>query len=323
MTKAEQIEIKKSKPITIGDYVRIEYPYTTTKQVKVGRGKKAVMEDVTENHLFTHESTLLDIKVIDDKTVYLIDAGNTGTPSELETTYRNNYQKVVFIDPSYVKQTFYDCGADHFKKCDYRINFYNKNIEGLLYNAKIDIDRETNKPKFQYTIHNGIGKNEEQFEGKSLGGLNFNPHVIDKDKNKINYQRDFVWTLEQKQLLIDSIYNNIEIGKFLFRQLPWTKVIEQLKNNDIAYYYDCVDGKQRMNAIIEFLQDKFPDSYGNYWSDLSENAQDKLLNYDKLSYGEFSKSATDNNVIDAFLTLNFTGTPMSKEHIEYIKSINI
>ena len=37
-------------------------------------------------------------------------------------------------------------------------------------------------------------------------GVNMNP----------DYQRDYVWKLEDKQLLIDSIFNNIEIGKFAF-----------------------------------------------------------------------------------------------------------
>jgi hypothetical protein len=38
---------------------------------------------------------------------------------------------------------------------------------------------------------------------------------------------------------------------------------------------------------------------------------------------ELGEHATDADVISTFLTLNFTGTPMSKEHIEYIQSIKL
>ena len=37
-------------------------------------------------------------------------------------------------------------------------------------------------------------------------GVNFEP----------DYQRGYVWTQEDKELLIDSIFNNIDIGKFVF-----------------------------------------------------------------------------------------------------------
>lgn len=39
-------------------------------------------------------------------------------------------------------------------------------------------------------------------------GVDFNP----------DYQRDLVWTLEQKQELIHSIFNHVDIGKFTFMQ---------------------------------------------------------------------------------------------------------
>jgi hypothetical protein len=35
------------------------------------------------------------------------------------------------------------------------------------------------------------------------------------------------------------------------------------------------------------------------------------------------EDATDEDVVDNFLTLNHTGVPMSPEHIEYVKAINM
>ena len=45
-------------------------------------------------------------------------------------------------------------------------------------------------------------------------------------------------------------------------------------------FKDLVDGKQRLNAIVDFVQDKYTDSFGNYYSDLSEKykqAKDHVL----------------------------------------------
>jgi hypothetical protein len=76
--------------------------------------------------------------------------------------------------------------------------------------------------------------------------------------------------------------------------------MKQIKFNVILFNY------------IEFTSD-----------DLSGNAQRRFFNYSNLSLGELSESATDEDVIDNFLTLNFTGVPMSQNHIEYIKSIKM
>ena len=47
------------------------------------------------------------------------------------------------------------------------------------------------------------------------------------------------------------------------------------------------------------------------------------MNYSKLSYGKLDENTTDEDTINVFLTLNFTGTPMSKEHIKYVQSIKM
>ncbi len=66
------------------------------------------------------------------------------------------------------------------------------------------------------------------------------------------YQRmGNVWSKDQKQLLIDSIINGFDIPKLYFNFMPK----DNLKRN---YNYAVIDGKQRLEAIIEFIEDKFP-----------------------------------------------------------------
>ena len=60
---------------------------------------------------------------------------------------------------------------------------------------------------------------------------------------------------------------------------------------------------------------------GYYYSDLSPDAQHQFLDTMSLGYGEFGEESTDADVLQSFLSVNFRGHPMSKQHIDYVKSI--
>jgi Protein of unknown function DUF262 len=67
------------------------------------------------------------------------------------------------------------------------------------------------------------------------------------------YQRiSGVWDLRKKQLLIDSILNGFDIPKLYFHQL-----ISPLEAHGHRYSYAVIDGKQRLEAIWEFMDDGF------------------------------------------------------------------
>ena len=55
--------------------------------------------------------------------------------------------------------------------------------------------------------------------------------------------------------------------------------------------YDCVGGKQRLLSIMEFLQNKYPDLYGN-WERSIKIAQDRFLDYGKLTCGILNEKYT-------------------------------
>tara|TARA_B110000208_G_scaffold188231_1_gene247520 strand:+ start:1521 stop:2576 length:1056 start_codon:yes stop_codon:yes gene_type:complete len=69
--------------------------------------------------------------------------------------------------------------------------------------------------------------------------------------NKINldpeYQRDVVWKQEQRSDVINSIYKNYPIGILLFN-----------KDTKKTFTKICMDGKQRLTSIKEFINNKFP-----------------------------------------------------------------
>lgn len=80
--------------------------------------------------------------------------------------------------------------------------------------------------------------------------------ILRSGKVDINpdYQRlGKIWTKEKKQLLIDSIINNYDIPKIYFHYLASTSI----NINDSNKLLAIIDGKQRIEAIQDFVDNKF------------------------------------------------------------------
>ncbi len=95
----------------------------------------------------------------------------------------------------------------------------------------------------------------------------------------------------------------------------------QAKGETDLSWNDIVDGKQRLNALVGFINNEFTDSYGNYYADLSNSSQHDVTNHQLFSYAEMPDNTKDEDVIKQFLKLNFTGVPQSREHIDFVKSL--
>lgn len=67
-----------------------------------------------------------------------------------------------------------------------------------------------------------------------------------------DYQRNGdIWTLEKRQLLIDSILNDYDIPKIYFH------VLDKRNPNHHGLEYSVIDGRQRLETIWMFLDGKF------------------------------------------------------------------
>ena len=164
---------------------------------------------------------------------------------------------------------------------------------------------------------------EYKMEGIPIGELNWNPFVYNKDGDKEHYQRDFVWSLKDKQLLIDSVYYGIDCGKILIRKRAWKDLEKMAKNGEKELFFnDVVDGKQRLDAIRGFIMNEYADSQGNYYNDLSFISQHSFTQHQLFSYAEMGDSVTDEETIYQFLKMNFTGVPQSEEHLASVKEIS-
>ena len=151
---------------------------------------------------------------------------------------------------------------------------------------------------------------------------NWDPYVYDAQGNKQRYQRPFVWTTSQKQALISSIYNGIDCGKVLVRERDHRTLVAMYENGERELSsHDIVDGKQRLNAVREFILGKFKDVHGNKFGDLSSEAQGQFLMNQLISYCRLPESMDDSAVLRQFLKLNFSGIPQSKAHMKYVESL--
>jgi uncharacterized protein with ParB-like and HNH nuclease domain len=79
------------------------------------------------------------------------------------------------------------------------------------------------------------------------------------------YQRKLVWSIEEKKSFINSIINGYPVPLILLAEIksPGEKILE------------IIDGMQRMNAIMSFINQEF-DINGKYF-DLDTMADSKLL----------------------------------------------
>lgn len=246
----------------------------------------------------------------------VVESINDDGTFDIKRTNCDKYQmKTIRINETDFSRDTFDVGVNPFpeKPWNKRIRSYNYPLESILHlvGASARIHGKRSRLSDPYVV-NGIEAVE----------CNFNPYVTINGE-KWHYQRDYCWTLEDKQCFIESIYQGINCGQVLIRKRSFDYVDSELKKgNANVGFNDIVDGKQRLSCLIEFVNDGFTDSHGNYYSDFSSRALHHFMNSMCLSYAEMDEGTTDEEVIESFLHVNFTGVPMSKEHIEYVKEIS-
>jgi hypothetical protein len=141
--------------------------------------------------------------------------------------------------------------------------------------------------------------------------IDWNVYLPTKGKN---LQRDFVWSLEQKRELINSML----IG----RHIPHCAIVNIVDpNNDHKDILQVIDGKQRLSAMVDFYENKFTiELEGNeyYFKDLPNDYQLAISHYHFRYYvvnEPYGSPMTDEQKINWFKFINFAGTPQDAEHL--------
>lgn len=136
-----------------------------------------------------------------------------------------------------------------------------------------------------------------------LFGVDFNP----------DYQRGSVWDEEDREKLLDSIFAGREIGRFVFKQLPF------IRANDDGNYYEIVDGKQRMLTLLAFYENRFPYK-GVFYNDLSVLDKNWFMDA-SIGVAELDQNSTRAEVLEVFLALNESGKPVAKEVLDHAREL--
>jgi len=123
------------------------------------------------------------------------------------------------------------------------------------------------------------------------------------------YQRGLVWTLDDKTALLDSIFNNRDIGKFVFIHLGYT--------GDIMH--EMLDGKQRLSAIMDFCEDRY--EYNGYtYSQLHPRDRLQIDNY-RINVAVTRNLLTRKEKLEYFLTLNTRGRDQTTQHLDKVRGM--
>lgn len=123
------------------------------------------------------------------------------------------------------------------------------------------------------------------------------------------YQRDFVWTTDQKRHYIKNLFED---------KAEITPTIVEYYDEDRTHVYEVLDGKQRIKALIDFYNNEF-DVEGLYYKDLTDEDQ-FFFTHHKVVYTRVMNRANSEDLkletkIQLFLEINMLGTRMSDEDL--------
>lgn len=112
--------------------------------------------------------------------------------------------------------------------------------------------------------------------------------MYNEGKLKVNrkYQRKLVWTMEEKEALVDSIKNGYPIPLILLA--------------DVNGHYEIIDGLQRLNAIISYIENQFG-SKGKYFNIESFPLANQLT-----KSGDIIAHTNGDEIDDVSSSVNFT-----------------
>lgn len=123
-----------------------------------------------------------------------------------------------------------------------------------------------------------------------------------------DYQRGYVWTMTDKQRLLESLFSGRDIGRFIFVKQPYPQVDEIL------------DGKQRLHCLWEFYTSQIPYN-GVYWHELSTRDRNDIecrsVQYADLESTRYSRA----DLLHIFLELNAAGVPQTQEHLDKVRDL--
>lgn len=127
-------------------------------------------------------------------------------------------------------------------------------------------------------------------------------------KRRMNLQRGLVWTLEQKQEFIMSIFYDRMM-------MPFAVNLNHKNKKDTM---EVIDGKQRLTTYYSYLDNQFKLESGEYFTELTREHQTHLIYWQPRFLRRID--LTEDQKVEWFVWLNYHSTPMDKEHLNMLVS---
>ena len=117
------------------------------------------------------------------------------------------------------------------------------------------------------------------------------------------YQREFVWSISQQELLIDSIMQGIYVGQMF------------IAKGEQCDSYDIIDGQQRIKTICNFIDNNFQINTIVF----DESQREEFLNK-KLHFFVLNDVISTEKITEVFRLINTAGEPLTAQEIRRINA---
>jgi hypothetical protein len=138
-------------------------------------------------------------------------------------------------------------------------------------------------------------------------GLNIDP----------DFQRGHVWTQAQKVRFIEFLLRGGKVPPLRFNS-PTFSGARHERHSDLGEEVVIVDGKQRLSACLEFLQNKVA-VFGGYTLDQFDNPR-KLLNGAEILY-QVNKLQTRRELLEWYLQINEGQVAHTEEELQRVRAL--
>lgn len=144
--------------------------------------------------------------------------------------------------------------------------------------------------------------------------LNYLPTMVAEAIETMNlqlnpdFQRGHVWTEEQQTAYVEYILRGGTSGRDFYFNCPTWHRGEKGE-------YVCVDGLQRITALLRFLNNEIP-AFGHFRNEY----EDKLRHHVGIIW-HVNDLQTKKEVLTWYLEMNEGGTPHTKEELERVRKM--
>lgn len=128
-----------------------------------------------------------------------------------------------------------------------------------------------------------------------------------------DFQRGHVWKNQQQVKFVENYLRGLADATFLFNACGWMSS-KKSENKGIL----CIDGLQRLTAIISFVNNEFKVFDRYYYDDLKTNV---CANTRKTVKVQIYEIPTRKELLQFYYDLNNGGTPHTKKELDRVKSL--